>query len=96
LTANRTAAAQHISRRHLDDIMVAATGHSLSAGIRLRRLEQAANDMLDARFTAHTITQIAFAAGFEDIAHFTRAFKRQYHMPPREWRRRHAVAAGHS
>jgi AraC family transcriptional regulator, positive regulator of tynA and feaB len=86
LTATRVADAQSVSRRRLDQIMVEATGVPLSSQIWLRRLEQAANDLRDTRFAFKTVTQIAFAAGFEDVAHFTRAFKRRYHMPPRDWR----------
>jgi AraC family transcriptional activator of tynA and feaB len=88
LTASRIAAQQQISRRHLDEMMVAATGSSLSSRIRSRRLEQVADDLTNPRFADRTIMQVAFAAGFEDIAHFTRAFKRRYQVPPREWRRR--------
>jgi AraC family transcriptional regulator, positive regulator of tynA and feaB len=94
MTASRIAADQHISRRHLDEMMVAATGSSLSSRIRSRRLEQAADDLMDPRLVDRTIMQIAFAAGFEDIAHFTRAFKRRYLVPPREWRRRQLGIAG--
>lgn len=86
LTATRVADAQTVSRRRLDQIMVEATGGSLSSHIWLRRLEQAASDLRDDRFASKTVTQIAFAAGFEDVAHFTRAFKRRYRMPPRDWR----------
>jgi AraC family transcriptional regulator, positive regulator of tynA and feaB len=92
LTATRVADAQGVSRRRLDQIMVEATGASVSAQIWLRRLEQAANDLLDPRFASKTVTQIAFAAGFEDVAHFTRAFKRRYRIPPREWRNRRSAS----
>jgi AraC-like DNA-binding protein len=87
LDASRIADAQGISRRRLDEIMVAQVGASLTARIWLRRLDQAASDLLDERFAAKTVTQIAFAAGFEDAAHFTRAFKRRYGCTPRAWRR---------
>lgn len=86
LDANRIARAQGISRRRLDELMVAQTGTSVSAKIWLRRLEQAASDLTDARYASRTVTQIAFAAGFEDAAHFTRAFKRRYGCTPRKWR----------
>ncbi|HEY0342014.1 MAG TPA: helix-turn-helix domain-containing protein [Steroidobacteraceae bacterium] len=89
LDACRIAAAQSVSRRRLDEIMVAATGASVSSHIWSRRLEQAANDLLDERYAAGTITQVAFAAGFEDVSHFTRAFKRRYRVPPSEWRNVH-------
>jgi len=87
LTATRVADAQGVSRRRLDQIMVAATGLPLSSRIWARRLEQAASDLRDPRYGSKTVTQIAFAAGFEDVAHFTRAFKRRYGVPPREWRK---------
>jgi AraC family transcriptional activator of tynA and feaB len=85
LTAQRVATAQGLSRRRLDQIL-ATLGTSLSAQIWARRLAQAASDLLDARFSDRTVTQIAFGVGFEDAAHFTRAFKRRYECTPREWR----------
>ncbi len=92
LDACRIAAAQNVSRRRLDEIMVIATGTSVSSQIWSRRLEQAASDLLDDRFAAGTITQVAFAAGFEDVSHFTRAFKRRYRVPPSEWRNVHRTS----
>ncbi len=86
LTATRVANAQAVSRRRLDQIMVEATGAPLSSHIWLRRLDQAASDLRDAGFTARSVTQIAFAAGFESASHFTRAFKRRFKVPPRDWR----------
>jgi AraC-like DNA-binding protein len=85
LTAQRVANAQGLSRRRLDQIL-ATLGTSLSAQIWARRLAQAASDLLDPRFSDRTVTQIAFGVGFEDAAHFTRAFKRRYDCPPRVWR----------
>jgi len=94
LTASRVAEAQGVSRRRLDQIMVEATGIPVSSQIWQRRLEQAAGDLRDARYTSKTVTQIAFAAGFDDVAHFSRAFKRRYRVPPREWRRGNLSAPG--
>lgn len=88
LTASRVAERQGISRRHLDEILLRTIGQSINARIWTRRLEQAASDLIDPRYASRTVTQIAFALGFEDSAHFTRAFKRRYHCTPREWRRR--------
>jgi AraC-like DNA-binding protein len=85
LTAQRIASAQRLSRRRLDQIL-ATRGTSLSALIWARRLAQAASDLLDPRFAGKTVTQIAFGVGFEDAAHFARAFKRRYDCTPREWR----------
>ncbi|HEX5420047.1 MAG TPA: helix-turn-helix domain-containing protein, partial [Gammaproteobacteria bacterium] len=88
LTASRVADAQKISRRRLDEILLEAIGRPITAQIWLRRLAQAAGDLLEPEHASRTITEIAFAAGFDDAAHFSRAFKRRYHCTPREWRRR--------
>jgi AraC-like DNA-binding protein len=89
LNARRIADAQGVSRRRLDEIMVKANGASVNSLIWSRRLEQAASDLLDDRFACGTITDVAYAAGFEDLAHFTRSFKRRYLMPPSKWREEH-------
>jgi AraC-like DNA-binding protein len=93
LTASRVAKDQGISRRRLDEILRQAVGNSLTGQIWARRLMQAATDLADPQRNAQSVAQIAFAAGFEDAAHFTRAFKRRFHSTPREWRRRGAAAA---
>jgi AraC-like DNA-binding protein len=90
LTASRVAKEQGISRRRLDEIMRQSVGNSLTGQIWSRRLMQAATDLADPQRGGHSVAQIAFAAGFEDAAHFTRAFKRRFDCTPREWRRRGA------
>jgi len=92
LTANSIATAQRMSRRRLDDILVKSVGTSLSGQIWLRRLTQAASDLVDPRYLSRSVAEIAFACGFEDTAHFTRAFKRQHGCTPREWRIRASFA----
>jgi AraC-like DNA-binding protein len=94
LTASRIAQEQGISRRRLDEIMRQSVGNSLAAQIWKRRLAQAAADLADPRRTGRSVAQIAFAAGFEDAAHFTRAFKRKFHCTPREWRKRSIAVQG--
>lgn len=90
LTASRVAQIQGISRRRLDEILLNTVGVSVTAQIWMRRLQQAATDLIDPRYASRTVTQIAFGVGFEDAAHFTRAFKRRYHCTPRDWRIRGA------
>ena len=51
-----------------------------------RRLELAAADLVDPRHQSQTVSQIAFGAGFEDAAHFSRAFKVRFGHTPRDWR----------
>ncbi len=86
LTAEHVAQDQHISRRRLDQLLAEATGQSISGHLWERRLERAAADLRDPRRAPMTAAQIAFANGFEDAAHFTRAFKRRYAVTPGQWR----------
>lgn len=86
LTAERVAHAQGVSRRRLDQVLLSALGVSVTSQIWKRRLELAAADLVDPRYESHTVSQIAFATGFEDAAHFSRAFKAKFGHAPRDWR----------
>lgn len=86
LTADAVANDQHISRRRLDQLMQQALGKSIAHNLWSRRLEKAAADLRDPRRNGQSIAQIAFANGFEDAAHFARAFKRRFCVTPGQWR----------
>lgn len=86
LTAEQVAQAQHISRRRLDQLLRDALGLSITGQIWSRRLQRAADDLRDARWAGASISQVAFANGFEDPAHFARAFKRRFEVTPGQWR----------
>lgn len=86
LTAEQVAHAQGISRRRLDQIMRSARGAPVTAQIWNRRLEQAAADLSDPGRRSLTVFQIALGVGFEDAAHFSRAFKARFACSPRDWR----------
>ncbi len=60
--------------------MLSTLGTSVSAQIWLRRLNQAASDLRDARLANRSVTQIAYSVGFTSAAHFTRTFKRHYRL----------------
>lgn len=92
LSADQIAQAQHISRRRLDQLMRDALGLSITGHIWSRRLQRAADDLRDARWVGASISQIAFANGFEDPAHFARAFKRRFEVTPGLWRAKARVA----
>ena len=85
LTAEQVANAQGVSRR-LDQVLRRSLGRSVTAQIWARRLEQAASDLTDPRYQGQAVSQIAFANGFEDAAHFSRAFKGRFGRTPRDWR----------
>lgn len=86
ITAEDVARDQRISRRRLDQLMQETLGQSVASHLWSRRLERAAGDLTDPRLRSSSIAQIAFANGFEDPAHFTRAFKRRYGVTPGNWR----------
>ena len=67
-------------------LMTNALGQSIAGHLWSRRLERAATDLRDPRRNGLSVAQIAFANGFEDAAHFTRAFKRRYAVTPGQWR----------
>ena len=76
---------KRISSRYLQDLFH-SEHETVSEWIWLRRLEKARRDLVDPLLTRESITQIALAAGFGDLAHFSRRFKATYAMSPREYR----------
>jgi AraC-like DNA-binding protein len=87
LTPARIAAACGTSVRGLHRHFVGAR-MSVCEWIRARRLERCREELEDPRWSGRTITEIAFRWGFNDAAHFSRAFKAHYGTSPR------AVRAG--
>ena len=75
-----------ISPRYLRTVF-AGTGEKVSAYIIRRRLEECARQIRNPAWAGHTLTEIAFAWGFNSAAHFTRTFHEQFGMAPREYRR---------
>ena len=53
-----------------------------------RRLQACARELLDARSAQRAIGEVAFGWGFNDAAHFSRAFRDRYGCSPKEWRGR--------
>lgn len=51
-----------------------------------RRLEKISQDLLDPLCSRASVSEIAYSWGFNDAAHFSRAFKSRYGCSPREWR----------
>ena len=75
-----------LSSRYLRMIF-ASSNEKVSAYILRRRLEECARQMADARWRGHSITEIAFAWGFNSAPHFTRSFRERYGVSPRQFRR---------
>lgn len=91
-TVDKLAKALHCSRRYL---YKAFSGESLSPEkmIWQVRLERSCNALLDPRNVGRPIASIAFDHGFNSDAHFIRAFKTRYGMPPARYRRHSSAQA---
>jgi len=86
LTANRIAAAHHVSVRHLYATLARA-GISLHTSIQRQRLEECRRELRDPRRAHMAVATIGDRWGFVDPSHFGRLFKASYGMTPNEWRR---------
>ncbi|MFC0678557.1 helix-turn-helix domain-containing protein [Lysobacter korlensis] len=86
LSASRVAAALHISVRYLYAVLE-RSGIVLGDWVRSHRLEGCRRELARPDLRDRTIASIAFRWGFRDAATFSRAFKAEFGMSPREWRR---------
>jgi len=82
------ASAAGISVRHLHRLF-SRRGSTVTDWIRLRRLNHCWGDLSDPRSRQKSITEIAFFWGFNDSAHFSHAFKKQFGVSPRSLRSRY-------
>lgn len=85
LDPQSVADAHHISLRQLHRLFH-QNGASVSAWIRLRRLERSRGDLADATLVARPIHAIALRHGFPSAAEFSRAFRTAYGMTPSDYR----------
>lgn len=90
LGAARLAVQFRCSERYVHRLF-AMTGRSVSEHVNDKRVALCRCQLLDPNSAHKTIAEIAFAAGFRDISHFNRLFKRCNGVAPREFRR---AAAG--
>ncbi|WP_062305538.1 AraC family transcriptional regulator [Demequina subtropica] len=74
-----------ISRRTVYHVFE-EVGTTPSDYLRRQRLELAARHLADPEHAAQSIAEVASGAGFDDATTFTRAFRRQHGVTPREWR----------
>jgi AraC family transcriptional activator of tynA and feaB len=89
LDAAMIADCQGISRRRLDALLVDAIGMTVSSRIATRRMMHAAKLLQDPTSAERSVAEIAFSVGFQDAAHFSRAFKAHFKLSPKEWRLLH-------
>lgn len=85
LSPTTIATANNMSPRYVH-MLFAQIGVSASAWIRTQRLERCRDDLRARAYRDSSVAEIAYAWGFTDPSHFTRVFKQQYGVGPREYR----------
>ncbi|MGD9923427.1 MAG: helix-turn-helix domain-containing protein [Pseudorhodoplanes sp.] len=88
LTPAAVAAHVGLSPRSLSRLF-ARNGRTIERSIWSRRLIAARDELADPRLRHRSITDVAFACGFNDAAHFSRSFLNAYGMTPRRFRADH-------
>ncbi|WP_092149615.1 acetamidase/formamidase family protein [Bradyrhizobium sp. NFR13] len=89
LTPAKVAQAEGISERYLQKLFE-GTGSSFTHYLRERRLQRTWADLSNPSEAHHSISEIAFRAGFNDSAHFSRTFRHRFGLSPREFRQNEA------
>lgn len=77
---------------HFHRIFTACVGENAATYVRRVRLERAGRKL---RMGAVDITEVALAAGYNTHAAFSKAFKQQYGLSPREFRQLDCMTATH-
>jgi AraC-like DNA-binding protein len=85
LSADRIAAACGVSVRHLNRLFM-RDGASLMQHVWERRLERCRRALIDPKMAHRAISEIALAAGFRDLSHFSHAYRARYGHSPRDER----------
>jgi len=85
------AAALKISPRYIN-LLLETEGTSLSRYIWRRRLEMAARDLENSDLGSLNISTIALNNGFNDLSHFSKAFRERFGESPRGYRSRKNLA----
>jgi acetamidase/formamidase/AraC-like DNA-binding protein len=85
LTPVRVAEAEGISERYLQKLFE-GSGSSFTHYLRERRLQRTSAELSNPAEAHHSISEIAYRNGFNDSAHFSRAFRHRFGLSPREFR----------
>jgi len=86
LSPQAIAAAHHISVRYLHKLFESQQW-TVAGWIRRRRLEQCRQDLLDPALRDRPVSAIAARWGLTNAAHFSRAFRDTFDLPPAEYQR---------
>jgi transcriptional regulator GlxA family with amidase domain len=79
LTPASIATAHALSLRYVHRLWAQESAETLGRHILRRRLERCRDDLPD---PARTVTEIAFRWGFRSPAHFSRAYRAHFGVPP--------------
>jgi len=86
LSLRRVADEEGVSSRYVQKLF-ASVDETFSHYLRTRRLERCRTDLSSPQHARLSISEICFRWGFNGSAHFSRAFRDQYGLSPREFRR---------
>lgn len=84
---------ERVSSRYVQKLFL-GIGTNFTEYLRKRRLERCRQDLADPSLKHMTILEICNRWGFNDSANFSRAFSREYHVTPREFRTLPALSSG--
>ena len=85
LNPRRIADEHGVSVRYLQKLFT-QSGQTFSGYVRARRLERCRNDLSSPLYAHLSITEICYRWGFNASAHFSRAFRENFDMSPRDYR----------
>ena len=86
LSVDSVASALNCSKRHLHKVF-GEGGDTISVYIWRSRLERCSQELQDPASGRKSITEIAFDWGFKSPAHFSRMFRDEFGLSPREYRK---------
>src|ERR1700676_4221287 len=85
LTPAGVAEAEGISERYMQKLFE-GSGSSFTHYLRERRLQRTSAELSNPAEAHHSISEIAYRNGFNDSAHFSRAFRHRFGLSPRQFR----------
>jgi AraC family transcriptional activator of tynA and feaB len=88
LDANAIARGVQLSARHVYDLFNEKDGETLMKWVWKQRLQLCGRDLSEPALRSRSISEIAYTWGFSNVSHFSRAFKADYGIGPREFRKR--------
>lgn len=85
LNPRRIAVEHGVSLRYLQKLFN-LSGQTFSGYVRRRRLDRCRSDLTSPLYAHLSITEICYRWGFNTSAHFSRAFRKQFGISPRDYR----------